>query len=470
MGTIKTRSLSVFSLSLVFFSAMLLLMPSTVPVSADDNATSIFIQGTVTTDSGDPVAGASIVIKPVLTSDMDASYGINAFKSFTNQTLDDGTYQIWIKAYFPLYKITAIKDGYRPASSTLNTEGGVTSTQKDFTLQLLTYTQEDIWVYAQFGEFQVNESKGEIRGEYVSFIIQNGTILSYSVKDRVLFDVSYSDGLFTSPPIATKSHLKITGEDYVITVYDTPTGFIDISTNNTISFSFGGTYELTQEETVINVSTTGMLAVIAHDTTHAEEFTIENTTEGTIVTTTGQAMFFLKNLDEEHERWLIDSAIQEGLIGAEITVHLGENGIYENQVMTYSNIDVDANATQGEILLLVSGDENTLGKTIVINADNKTFYLFSELNVTYDGESIPLADDIFDVLNPNDDGVKPEWYLGRGAAGTQILISIPHFSAHAIKIFHMEIEPEIFIQYVMLALFLGIFIVIIATLGMFRRN
>ena len=467
MRTIKTRSLSVFSLSLVFFSAMLLLIPSTAPVSAENN--SVFIQGTVTTDGGDPVAGASIVIKPVFTSDMDASYGINAFKSFTTQTLDDGTYQILIEAYFPLYKITAIKDGYRPASSTLNTEGGVTSIEKDFTLQLLTYTQEDIWVYAQFGEFEVDESTGEIQGEYVSFIIQNGTILSYSIKDRVLFDVAYSNGLFTSIK-ATKSHLKITGEDYVITVYDTPTGFIDINTNNTISFSFGDTYELTQEETFINVSTVGMSAVITHDTTHAEEFTIENTTDGTIVTTMGQAMFFLKNLDEEHERWLIDNAIQEGLIGAEITIHLGENGVYENQVMTYSNIDVDANATQGEILLLVSGDENTLGKTIVINADNKTFYLFSELNVTYDGESIPLADDIFDVLNPNDDGVKPEWYLGRGAVGTQILISIPHFSTHTIKIFHMEIEPEIFIQYVMLALFLGIFIVIIATLGMFRRD
>ncbi|EMR74373.1 hypothetical protein MBGDN05_00159 [Thermoplasmatales archaeon SCGC AB-539-N05] len=468
MRTIKTRSLSVFSLSLVFFSAMLLLMPSTVPVSADDNATSIFIQGTVTTDSGDPVAGASIVIKPVLTSDMDASYGINAFKSFTTQTLDDGTYQIWIEAYFPLYKITVNKEEYRPASSTLNTKG-VTGIEKDFILQLLTYTQEDIWVYAQFGEFEVDESKGEISGEYVSFIIQNGTILSYSIKDRVLFDVAYSNGLFTSIK-ATKSHLKITGEDYVITVYDTPTGFIDISTNNTISFSFGGTYELAQEETFINVSTVGMSAVITHDTTHAEEFIIENTTDGAIVTTTGQAMFFLKNLDEEHERWLIDSAIQEGLIGAEITVHLGENGIYENQVMTYSNVDVDANVTQGEILLLVSGDENTLGKTIVINADNKTFYLFSELNMTYDGESIPLADDIFDVLNPNDDGVKPEWYLGRGATGTQILISIPHFSTHTIKIFGAELTPEIFIQYVMLALFLGIFIVIIATLGMFRRD
>jgi len=45
-----------------------------------------------------------------------------------------------------------------------------------------------------------------------------------------------------------------------------------------------------------------------------------------------------------------------------------------------------------------------------------------------------MADDLPDVLDPNNDGLHAEYLITEGKNGLQIAVSIPHFSEHEIII------------------------------------
>ena len=82
----------------------------------------------------------------------------------------------------------------------------------------------------------------------------------------------------------------------------------------------------------------------------------------------------------------------------------------------------------------MSGDEYISGKTIAINVDQDMFDINGNIDIKYDGENVKIADDIYDILNPNDDGSHSEYLITIGAEGIKLLISIPHFSEHTITI------------------------------------
>jgi hypothetical protein len=129
---------------------------------------------------------------------------------------------------------------------------------------------------------------------------------------------------------------------------------------------------------------------------------------------------------------LIDNAIVSGTVGGEILISndLENDAILYNNLLSFKSVSIDKN----EISLIISGDESLSGKTLVINAETGFFDNEGNLLIKYDGETIRLADDINDVLNPNDDGSFPEYLIVEGALGVQIIISIPHFSDHEISI------------------------------------
>jgi hypothetical protein len=132
----------------------------------------------------------------------------------------------------------------------------------------------------------------------------------------------------------------------------------------------------------------------------------------------------------------IDEAIKEGKVGGEVFVQR-----FETEVVLYANMTMEiAEVKLGRIALRVNGDENETGKTIVLNIYNETVDSSSEIIVEYDHLPVSMADDIFDILNPNDDGSLPEYVMLQGANGTQILVSIPHFSEHTITVYNLVEE------------------------------
>lgn len=137
-------------------------------------------------------------------------------------------------------------------------------------------------------------------------------------------------------------------------------------------------------------------------------------------------------------RTLIDTAIEIGHVGGEINVWQKDNKTYEHKISIYDSVNITKlDAKNGEVSFTVSGNESRTGKTVVINVNSSMFNSDKNIAVKYDGENIKMADDINDVLNPNDDGSNPEYFVSVGANGTQISVSIPHFSEHEITIYSL---------------------------------
>jgi len=138
-----------------------------------------------------------------------------------------------------------------------------------------------------------------------------------------------------------------------------------------------------------------------------------------------------------HENITILNAIKDGRVGGEINVWQG-NITYNHEILIYNGISITKlDVEKGAISFTVSGNESRTGKTVVLNVDSAVFNSSKDIAIEYDGEIIKMADNINDVLNPNDDGSNPEYLLTMGANGTQILVSIPHFSEHDIKVYSL---------------------------------
>ncbi|MFH1101990.1 MAG: carboxypeptidase-like regulatory domain-containing protein [Methanobacteriota archaeon] len=132
---------------------------------------------------------------------------------------------------------------------------------------------------------------------------------------------------------------------------------------------------------------------------------------------------------------VIDDAITTGNFGGEITVQQQSDLSFGNDVTIYDGVSITpVRISEKEIAIQVSGDEASLGKTIAVNIDPNGFQLGDKIEVTYDGETIDLAHNLTDVLDPNDDGSHPEYLLLIGSDSIQALVSVPHFSEHTITI------------------------------------
>jgi len=129
----------------------------------------------------------------------------------------------------------------------------------------------------------------------------------------------------------------------------------------------------------------------------------------------------------------IDKAIINGTVGCEIVI---EDDLNSHFMIYSEGLTINAtNITKNKISIIINGEEDITGKTIVVNVEDEVFNNSDNLTIEYDGEQIKMADDLEDVLNPDNDGSNPEYLIIKGANGTQIIVSIPHFSEHEISIF-----------------------------------
>ncbi len=132
----------------------------------------------------------------------------------------------------------------------------------------------------------------------------------------------------------------------------------------------------------------------------------------------------------------INTAIKNGEVGGEIFIEKSLDGkiFLQNEDITIKSLGIDDN----KLSILVSGEDSTTGKTIVINTESGYFKNTDNIIINYDGELIKIADDINDILNPSDDSSRAEYLILQGADGVQILVSIPHFSDHQITIYSVS--------------------------------
>ncbi|MFO8133157.1 MAG: hypothetical protein R6U10_04400 [Thermoplasmatota archaeon] len=178
-------------------------------------------------------------------------------------------------------------------------------------------------------------------------------------------------------------------------------------------------------------------------------------------------------LEDEEQIRTVAGAIEAGTLGGEITVVKNGQGYKTDAISYYANVTVTGHELSSRRAVFnVSGDSHATGKTVKINFGRGALSStdVDELQLFFDGSEMRRASSLADVLNPNDDGLQPEYLpVQVHAAGGKeffVLVSIPHFSDHQIVIQTVADNP------VLLALVAtgAVAIVMAAAWGMFRRD
>lgn len=165
------------------------------------------------------------------------------------------------------------------------------------------------------------------------------------------------------------------------------------------------------------------------------------------------------------------TAVAEGRLGAVLTIERAR----PTPVYQRPTLEVSSEIRAGGIEVRVSSSERE-GRTVMINIDGQTRQSLGlwEIRVLVDGKPIGRADDLADVLDPNNDGGECEYLLLVGANGVQVLVSIPHFSVRTITIKSLEAlpvpAPSVSLSYVPLQTAVNIVLVSLILLFVFRSH
>ena len=105
----------------------------------------------------------------------------------------------------------------------------------------------------------------------------------------------------------------------------------------------------------------------------------------------------------------------------------------------YGDVQVLTAATKERVDVTVSS-ATSVGKTIIVSLDPATVSGMASGNaeILFDGHVASQASSYADILNPNDDNGVAEYFVLAGEAGTQVLVSVPHFSVHTVTLKERE--------------------------------
>ncbi|MHB8584247.1 MAG: hypothetical protein ACYDDF_00205 [Thermoplasmatota archaeon] len=134
----------------------------------------------------------------------------------------------------------------------------------------------------------------------------------------------------------------------------------------------------------------------------------------------------------------------------------------------YSNVQIVTAAVQNRVDITVSSSIST-GKTLIISLDRNTIsgLMTGDADILVDGQAAQQASSYADVLNPSAHGDVYEYYVLAGNAGTQVLISFPHFSTHTVTLkAHDDGTPPVFMY---ATVFLGALVAVESVVLVRRR-
>jgi len=144
-------------------------------------------------------------------------------------------------------------------------------------------------------------------------------------------------------------------------------------------------------------------------------------------------------------RYKTIEAINNGYIGAKLSIYESSQADTEDtvEIINYGgsdgvNIEPVTLASSKEVLRCTVSSESKIGKTVMFSIPNGHS---SDYSVLYDDVPIDLADDLEDVLNPNNDDNHAEYYVTYETDETDkddkfaiVYVSVSSFSEHTVAI------------------------------------
>lgn len=167
----------------------------------------------------------------------------------------------------------------------------------------------------------------------------------------------------------------------------------------------------------------------------------------------------------------LESSSQTAFDGASAAVSAIESAGRITTAVTasyYNDVQMITAATQSRVDITVSS-ATSVGKTMIVSLDKATLPAMStgDAEILVDGRAATQASSYADILNPADDAGAYEYFVLAGEAGTQVLVSMPHFSTHTVTLKERDAaSPPLFM---FATIFLGA-LVAVETVMLVRRR
>lgn len=256
---------------------------------------------------------------------------------------------------------------------------------------------------------------------------------NYSVDGVVVFtSIEYADDATGFEIDRNGARIRFETDDSRLEIHDTPTGqfwFRSDDTTLMLTLPPGG-----------SASEMGHGLDIRVDGRHARLIGSDLSVDGDVITVAGHASFASPALGSPRSD-AAEAARASQHLGAEIDIAGGSDGIVAYDDV---NITLDGDLEQG--MRIVLGSELDSGRTFVIDldADPGTQLNLSYYDIHDDGSETEvvfrMASSMEDVLDPDDDGGQPEYWVFEDADGLHVMVSVPHWSVHAIGLQSLGIQ------------------------------
>lgn len=315
-------------------------------------------------------------------------------------------------------------------------------------------------------EQAVRQIKDEPGRAWIDFQVDaaNATLLSYKVDGLVVLDAIHlglDGGNLTIQ--RQGSLISVLDGEAELRLHDEPNGLIRFkgeSGNITLDFPAGADVQPADEGARVAYEGGRIGHLLAENATWLDNDTVQLDGFFRYLVPPGEPAGQSDDHDaqvEEHK----ERAIEDRKLGAEISVKhrppqatgLAPAQNDSVQVLAYDDVDVQVDlpeqaAPDTPLRVVVSSDLHE-GRTIVLNVDEallastdpkdlvlRYFDLHNETDGSVSETEVVFAQasSLQDVLEPTDDGGQPEFWVVNDANGVQVLVSVPHWSAHAITV------------------------------------
>lgn len=275
-------------------------------------------------------------------------------------------------------------------------------------------------------------------GTFVSFTQSPTAVAQYTVGGARFLDLSIAT---TSSREARETEARgsvvhVETSAYRFKAHDNPVGGFRVDTRGTITATFpAGSKLLASEEGFILQLPAGDRAFL-----YGEDLSAL----GDRVTARDRLSFraLLGEEDSGGNGLQLAAAAAKKILGAQVRIASDS----KEDVESHGNVTVATVTRPGNVTLIIDG-HGLEGRVIAVDVDPGALGVSRAEDVAarFDNESIARATNLTDALDPDDDGLNPEYYLVHDAQGFHFIVSVPHYSVHTLSILaaFAEVPPSV---------------------------
>jgi PGF-CTERM motif len=306
--------------------------------------------------------------------------------------------------------------------------------------QMKFMAEDDDKFNGKYVSFEYNDSKGEI----TNFTLDGTPVFSsISIDDwSPVIKHSGSEIRFEMKSKSDNDDDEDGVERITLEIHDNPKGLIkvDVKGNKNVTFvladDISGKVNDPKNAVDLSGELNGTLVQIGHEN-GTVDFSKDGSKNFTANVTDAKLMFrthpvTVMTQAQFNHRNQVTTGIMAGDVGAEVDIEGGDS----SSTVVYDSLNISIEQVENNTVSINISSELSQGTTVSLSVSSDILEVMHEENVTilFDGEQIQMADNYDDIMNPNDDGGAAEYLVVVGSEDVEVLVSIPHFSAHSITI------------------------------------